>query len=586
MSNPLMDILAGAAKGLVQEPVRQMQQNEQAQQRKSSPAARPQPRTQSRPAPRPNSPGSSLKLPPKSDPLRKIQYKGYKKNPHVELDSKESAGHYHLDYSFQDHKGKLQSFQVKYNVQRMRDMAQQFGFPRSFVGSIRMRQSEVKQFEAKRDKAMKEGLFMLFENQLRPNPSSIVSFYAEEFCAPIAQHLVKMLDHYGTDTRMERIEIAMKFVQDIPYAVPHQNDPEYLYCGVFTPPQILYLKFGNCDSKSFLFAGILTYLIPPKDIGFLELPGHLLTVIREQPQEGMVSINSGPDTYVIAETAGPGRNRFGKPAKYKKGEMELLRLQYQGKNRNLPYGNQAAAKAPGYNLYRAPQKPVDTSILQPLVQFQKQKKPIKSIVFNDDGGWLIIGGKNSYQHKNVPPKLVATLEKLAKKGYEITDAALNDNDEFVVIYHEGFGFTGALHGKNGQQLNATLNEITEKHGQPVKDVMFTHHQSPGWMMTFGKFGNGFTAHGPQRFMEKLKKTVTVAAKSGIKNIAFTQNGGWVVIFGKNDYYLMLTDKMKQKVAPVLKKLKAENASVERFYFTATDEMIVVYNGWHVWASFA
>lgn len=580
--NLFMDILAGAAKGLVQEAVKQMQQNEQTQQR-SRPAA--QRRSQPQAKPRPKAQSKGPKLPSKSDPLRQVKFKNYKKNPHVDLDGQEKGGFYHLDYDFQDHKGKTQSFQVKYNMKRMREMAAQFGFPRSYMGSFRMSQAQVQQFERDRQRAMKEGLFMLQNNQLRPDPSSIVTYYAEEFCEPIAHHLVRILDNYGTDTRRERIELAMKFVQDIPYAIPHQNDPEYLYCGVVTPPQILYLKFGDCDSKSFLFAGILTYLIPPTDVGFLELPGHLLTVIRDQPAKGMTSMKSGSDTYIVAETAGPGRIPFGKPAKYKKGKMDLVRLNYKGRNSILPYGNTTATKTKGYQLFRAPQKPVDSSILKALAHFQSKKQPIKSIVFNDDGGWLVIAGKNSFQHKNIPRKMVSSLTQLAGKGHEITDAALNDQDEFVIVYHDGFGYTGALHQKNGQQLNATMNEITEKHGQPIRDVMFTHHKAPGWIMTFGKHGNGFTAAGPQRFMDKLKATMEKAAKSGIKNVAFTQNGGWVVVYGKNDYSMMLTDKAKKMVGAVFAKLKEQNASVERIYFTATDEVIVVYNGYHVWASF-
>ena len=513
-----------------------------------------------------------------SRPIDSVEFKEYKRNPHAKLKGSENVGIYTLDYTFKDHKNKKQHFVMSYRMKDIKEMTHQFGFPRAFTGSFRMKKAELARWQKMRDQALLEGLFMVNGKNLRPNPSSIVTFYSRIFCEQIAKQIVELLNAYGTDTERERIELAMKFVQDIPYAIPYQNDPDFLYGGVVTPPQILYLKKGDCDSKSFLFAGILTFLIDWRKIAFITVPGHLLAAVHTQPDKGMAVVEYKKKPYVVAETAGPGRNNLGVKAKYKAGNVSLEKLNYRGKNQQpIPYGNSAATLDKRYNVYRAPRTQTDRDLVRAMHTLSKKRKKVKSMVFSDEGAWLILTGKNEITHKNMPGDLLNSLAHLKAKKFEITDIALSPTGEHFITYHKGFGISTSLSESNSNKLLEATNTISEKQGQPIKDIAFTHHSNLGWVAIYGRNNNGFTCNVNQKTLDKMKPAISKIYKHGIKSISFTPAGGWAIIFGKNRMAALLPKKLNEELVGVVKDLGKRKAEINKLYFTPTGDWIVVFN---------
>ncbi len=113
-----------------------------------------------------------------------------------------------------------------------------------------------------------------------------------------------------------RIEFAMRFVQDIPYGIPQYEDKQQHYGGVNVIPKLLITGFGDCDSKVLLFAGIMTYLIPSEDFVFLNQPKHVLSAIKGYPETGQTFIRYKGNQYLLAETSGPGKRSLGEEGKY------------------------------------------------------------------------------------------------------------------------------------------------------------------------------------------------------------------------------------------------------------------------------
>jgi hypothetical protein len=140
--------------------------------------------------------------------------------------------------------------------------------------------------------------------------------------------IVSSLSDMGADTRRNRIEFTIRFVQDIPYGIPDHQDDSLHYGGVFVPPSLLVNGYGDCDSKALLFAGILSYLIPADEIVFLNQKEHVLTAVRGEPEQGMTVIRFQGNTYLLAETAGPGRRSLGQKGNYYRDEfrVEPLRI--------------------------------------------------------------------------------------------------------------------------------------------------------------------------------------------------------------------------------------------------------------------
>jgi len=157
----------------------------------------------------------------------------------------------------------------------------------------------------------KRGFFKLEGTKLKPDHNAIIRFY-RPYCKPIADEIYKSLKRLNKTSRKNKIDFAMKFVQDIPYGIPDTIVNGKLNNGFMVPSEILVKGYGDCDSKAVLFICILSYLINPADIIILnQSTHHTLTAIKEIPEYGQVYIEVDKSKYVLAETAGPGRFMFG-----------------------------------------------------------------------------------------------------------------------------------------------------------------------------------------------------------------------------------------------------------------------------------
>jgi hypothetical protein len=177
-----------------------------------------------------------------------------------------------------------------------------------------------------RKQVMREGFFRLRENTIEVDKSAVVEYYSPAVCQPIAKMIVRSLGEYGLDTPRNRIEFAMRFVQDIPYGIPTYEDDDRHYGGVSPPPKLLIEGFGDCDSKVLLFAGIMVYLIPTDDFIFLNQPEHVLSAIKAEPEKGLTFVRFSGEKFLIAETAGPGKRMLGQEGNYFKNKFTAEKL--------------------------------------------------------------------------------------------------------------------------------------------------------------------------------------------------------------------------------------------------------------------
>ncbi|OQX77509.1 MAG: hypothetical protein B6D61_07090 [Bacteroidetes bacterium 4484_249] len=243
-------------------------------------------------------------------------------NPWVSYDIKVTDGNYLIDYTFKDHFENLQHFSLSYPVELTNLKINKLGIPNWIFDSYRDTEAN----KLRRLQILKDGLFMLSGNTIEIDKSAVVNYYSEIFCKPVAEQIVHSLAEYGKDTRRNRIEMAMRFVQDIPYGIPEFADKERYYGGVSPPPKVLIEMYGDCDSKAMLFVGILIYLIDKDDIIFLNQSKHVLTAVRATPEKGLTFIKYHGDKFLIAETAGPGRRLFGEKGNYYSSKFDIEKL--------------------------------------------------------------------------------------------------------------------------------------------------------------------------------------------------------------------------------------------------------------------
>lgn len=240
--------------------------------------------------------------------LRGYPQEKYHKSDHVSIRTDVSEGFYRIKYSFKDQFEIQRTFLIDYSKHYADKMIEKFGVPKSYFEPylVTPRQKQI------RNQRIKYGLFRQRGQMLEIDKSAIVRHYSEDFCKPIANRIIETLKEENRDTRNNRIEFAMKFAQDIPYGVPEPEDSTDYNGGILVPPEVLIKGYGDCDSKSLLFASILIYLINPDDIVFLGQQGHVLTAIKmDQVGPGMHYYELEDGNYAIAETAGPARKKLG-----------------------------------------------------------------------------------------------------------------------------------------------------------------------------------------------------------------------------------------------------------------------------------
>ena len=248
----------------------------------------------------------------------------YQKNKHVQIETNTMGKDYIIEYSFKDHFDEIHDVRFRFDKQETDDAISRFGIPYSMFDRYVVNDENLR----KHKRILQEGLFKQTENTLELDYDAVVSFY-KPYCKVIADKLIRLLKEQNEDNTLNRIEMAMKFIQDIPYAIPRKNRKIYKN-GCLAPIEVLIKGYGDCDSKTLLFASILTHMIDADRIIFVKGHDHVLTAIYydEKILRKSDFFRYNGKKHYICETAGPGRRLFGeKSLSRKKYSLSPLKVQ-------------------------------------------------------------------------------------------------------------------------------------------------------------------------------------------------------------------------------------------------------------------
>jgi len=124
----------------------------------------------------------------------------------------------------------------------------------------------------------------------------------------IAYFIAKHLQAKGLDNYVNRVSAALNFVQFIPYGVPSFDKDDFCYFGIAMPHESIAISYSDCDSKSILLAGILSYLIPEENIVLvlceMDKVGHMVTGVSGLPYQGQLVTHANKQ-YLLLETTTP-----------------------------------------------------------------------------------------------------------------------------------------------------------------------------------------------------------------------------------------------------------------------------------------
>ena len=77
-----------------------------------------------------------------------------------------------------------------------------------------------------------------------------------------------------------------------------------LTAGVLAPFEVLANRYGDCDSKSLLFATLVGH-IPGKKVILVEFENHVIAGYSGKAKKGQKSLRLGGKSYILCETSSP-----------------------------------------------------------------------------------------------------------------------------------------------------------------------------------------------------------------------------------------------------------------------------------------
>ncbi len=243
-----------------------------------------------------------------SRPLRRFSQKTmspnkYQKNQHAAIAFSQAGNFYQYNLTFKDHLNRWQTWQWQFEKAMADRLAAQFGIPNSMFQPYYATEQVISQ----RQRILKQGLFRSHQNKLVVDQNAYVSYYGG-FTAPLYE-MLNVAAGAGA-SRVDKIQLLLKLVQDIPYGVPPSSVGSKYISGIINPPDLLRYGWGDCDSKALLFASILKHF-PQQNMIAVHTPGHYLTAVESVPRPYQDFITYQGKRYVFCESAGPGRFPLG-----------------------------------------------------------------------------------------------------------------------------------------------------------------------------------------------------------------------------------------------------------------------------------
>ena len=227
----------------------------------------------------------------------------YAKNYYVNTEVKSEDGNYVFSYTFRDQDKNDRTWHWSYPEDVTDQMIGDFGVPKFIFQPYVPSDTATR----RRMNLVSQGMFEMENNQIGPDMNKMINYY-RPFLEPISQLVDNTL---GSDaTWRSRAEMVIKFVQDIPYGVPPDEQGNRYTGGIFPPPQVFVNMYGDCDSKVVLYSSLLSFF-NDYEVLILQEATHVLTGIKGIPKPYDKFFEYHNNKYIMAETAGPGRTDLG-----------------------------------------------------------------------------------------------------------------------------------------------------------------------------------------------------------------------------------------------------------------------------------
>ncbi len=202
---------------------------------------------------------------------------------------------------------------------------QQFrqGFEERWVKNHQARQQQANQQAKKIRRQHLASSYLVEDEQLgfvRLDYSRIAKVY-QETLAPLALRFSRSV----LDDRA-RIQLALNFFQAIPYSQLRNRNRSGI-AGFVSPPALLHINQGDCDTKATAMSAVLAQLVPQRQVVMVLIKEHAFLGVALTPQRGDVIYEYQGLEYVLMEPAGPALLPLGKISRRSKSAVKQAQVQ-------------------------------------------------------------------------------------------------------------------------------------------------------------------------------------------------------------------------------------------------------------------
>lgn len=134
---------------------------------------------------------------------------------------------------------------------------------------------------------------------------------AREFTGVMAPMGKALLAQSAQRDERGRMALALALIQAIPYDTLQSRDIANGF-GFITPPTLLKLNRGDCDSKTVALAAIAKHILPQRHFVIVLMPQHAVLGVDLPARPGDRTLAHQGRTYVLMEPAGPASFPVGK----------------------------------------------------------------------------------------------------------------------------------------------------------------------------------------------------------------------------------------------------------------------------------
>jgi len=167
--------------------------------------------------------------------------------------------------------------------------------------------------------------FALVEDRSQNSYSLEVDYAAlaergKPFLADLARSFGELAGQLGND-RDRLLAALTAFCQEIPYQIPPDEQNGLTIEGLIVPTQVAVDNWGDCDSKSVLFAVLWNSLSAERTLLIL-VPGHMFVAVPGRPRYATeTGIMYEGRSYLCLEPVGPAKQRPGNIAAVSAGHI-------------------------------------------------------------------------------------------------------------------------------------------------------------------------------------------------------------------------------------------------------------------------